>query len=157
MRKMKLRLAVAVAGWLAGQPAMVLAGAFKPYPGAQIDERTTEIANLRATATPGGPARKTTVYVTSHSYDKVVAYYRNLGREAALPAAPGKPAKPAKPEDGKPLRQTYIMLDNAPALRLSKRWVKVQSPYGGSLWAEAAKPADPPEQELTGILYVETE
>ena len=152
---MKLRHAVAAACWLAGQPAIALAGAFKPYPGAQVDERTTEIANLRAAAAPGSPARKTTVYVTPHAYEKVVAYYRNLGREAALPAPPGKPAK--KPPDVKPLRQTYIILDNAPALRLSKRWVKVQSPYGGSIWAEAPKPADQPEQELTGILYVETE
>ncbi len=152
---MKLRHAVAAACWLASQSAIALAGAFKPYPGAQIDERTTEIANLRAAATPGSPARKTTVYVTPHAYDKVVAYYRNLGREAALPAAPGKPAK--KPPEVKPLRQTYIILDNAPALRLSKRWVKVQSPYGGSIWAEAPKSADQPEQELTGILYVETE
>jgi hypothetical protein len=140
---------------LACQPARDRAGRRLQTLSGQIDERTTEIANLRAAAAPGSPGRKTTVYVTPHAYDKVVAYYRNLGREAALPAAPGKPAK--KPPEAKPLRQTYIILDNAPALRLSKRWVKVQSPYGGSIWAEAPKSADQPEQELTGILYVETE
>jgi hypothetical protein len=151
---MRLRHAVVAACWFASQSVIAQAGAFKPYPGAQIDEKSTEIANLRAGAAPGSPARKTMVYVTAHSYDRVVAFYRGLGREAALPATPGKPAK--LPE-GKPLRQTYIILDDAPALRLSKRWVKVQSPYVGSIWSEAAKGAAPPVQDLTGILYVESE
>jgi hypothetical protein len=136
------------AALLAG-PAM--AGAFKAYPGAQLDEYATAAANRRLAGT-GQPAARTTIYATIDDYGKVFGFYRKQGRVFALPKELGTATK--LPE-GKTLRQSYVILDGADGLAKSRRWVKIQSPYVGPLWKPELRPGDAPLKELTAILYTE--
>jgi hypothetical protein len=129
------------------------AAPFKPYPGAQIDDRTTRLINPRAEESRASRSRTTTIYITTDSYDKVLAFYRRLGREFVLPGGLGRPT--GLPE-GKKLRQTYIILDAARGLKASKRWVKIQTPYVGPAWKTRLKPGEEPLKEMTAIMYVET-
>lgn len=129
------------------------AAPFERYPGAQIDEHTTEAANLRVARTKRDrQTRRTTIYATTDPFDKVLAFYRKRGRVFTLPGGLGKPTD--LPE-GKQLHQTYVILDGARGLTASKRWVKVQSPYVGPVWKNVLKKGDKPVRELTAILYVE--
>lgn len=132
--------------------ALVAAAApFQRYPGAQIDERTTELVNRRAAAKGGEAAAKTTIFVTTDTYEKVLAYYRKFGREFVMP---GGLAQPSDLPEGKKLRQTYIVLDGSSSLRSSKSWVKIQNPYVGPVWKTQLKPDDKPMRELTAIMHV---
>lgn len=133
--------------------AIALAAPFERYPGAQIDEHTTDAANFRlARIESGQRTRKTTIYATTDPFDKVLAFYRKRGRVFTLPGGLGKPSD--LPE-GKQLHQTYIILDGASGLTASKRWVKIQSPYVGPVWKNVLKKGDKPVKELTAILYVD--
>jgi hypothetical protein len=131
--------------------AAASATAFKPYPGAQVDEYATAAANRRLAGT-GQPAARTTIYATIDDYDKVFAFYRKQGRVFAL--AKGLGAATRLPE-GKKLRQSYVLLDGADGLAKSRRWVKIQSPYVGPLWKSELRPGEAPLKELTAILYSE--
>ncbi|MGB0127656.1 MAG: hypothetical protein WBP72_08455 [Rhodocyclaceae bacterium] len=128
------------------------AGAFKLYPGAQLDEYASAAANRRLVAT-GQPVARTTIYATVDDYDKVFTFYRKQGRVFNLPKELGTATK--LPE-GKKLRQSYVILDGATTLAKAKRWVKVQSPYAGPTWKAELKPGEAPLKELTAILYSET-
>jgi hypothetical protein len=133
--------------------AIARAASFERYPGAQIDEHTTDAANYRlARVESGRRTHKTTIYATTDPFDKVLAFYRKRGRMFTLPGGLGKPSD--LPE-GKQLRQAYVILDGASGLKASKRWVKIQSPYVGPVWKNVLKKGDKPVKELTAILYVD--
>jgi len=125
---------------------------FKPYPGAQVDEYTTEAVNRRAASRAGEEMGRTTIYVTTDAYEKVVAFYRRSGREFVMP---GGLAQPSDLPEGKKLRQIYLILDGAASLRTSRNWVKIQSPYVGPTWKAEIKPGDTPIRELTAIMHVQ--
>lgn len=140
-----------LAGTLGLQAGAVSAAPFQRYPGSHIDEHTTELVNRRNAAKAGEAASTTTIYVTTDSYEKVLAWYRKFGREFVMPGGLGQPTD--LPE-GKKLRQTYYIFDNSTSLRGSKSWVKIQSPYAGPPWKPDLKEADKPMKELTAIMHV---
>ncbi|MBS1171818.1 MAG: hypothetical protein H6R12_648 [Proteobacteria bacterium] len=149
---MNIALKILFAFGLATGALLAQAAPFKPYPGAQIDEYTTEAVNRRAASKTGEDAGKTTIYVTTDAYEKVVAFYRRSGREFVMPGGLGQPSD--LPE-GKKLRQMYLILDGASGLRTSRSWLKIQSPYVGPTWKTDLKPGDAPIRELTAIMHVQ--
>ena len=74
-------------------PAIALAAPFERYPGAQVDEHTTDAANYRlARIESGKRTRTTTIYATTDPFDKVLAFYRKRGRVFTLPGGWASPA-----------------------------------------------------------------
>lgn len=107
--------------------------AFKPYPGAKMDERATKEAT-EAAAEAKMPGLKVTIYTTPDSFQTVPSFYKALAREFVMPRTSGTLGKPAKFEDeGKSfdLWEACFILDEAKDVRDSKLWVKVQRPYIG--------------------------
>jgi hypothetical protein len=129
----------------------VPAAPFQRYPGSHVDEHTTELVNRRNTTKAGEAASRTTIYVTTDTYEKVLAWYRKFGREFVMP---GGLAQPTDLPEGKKLRQSYYIFDNSTSLRGSKSWVKIQSPYAGPPWKSSPKDEDKPMKELTAIMHV---
>jgi hypothetical protein len=144
-------ISLALACALGLHATLVPAAPFQRYPGSHIDEHTTELANRRSTAKDGEAATKTTIYVTTDSYEKVLAWYRKFGREFVMP---GGLAQPTGLPEGKKLRQTYYILDSSTSLRGSKSWVKIQNPYAGPPWKAKLADQDSPMKELTAIMHV---
>lgn len=148
MNYRKVIFAACLAAALAGG---AFAAPFKPYPGAQLDEHTTEMVNRRAAAKTAVAPGSTTIYVTTDAYEKVVAFYRRLGREFVMP---GGLAQPTDLPEGKKLQQKFFILDKSSGLRGSKSWVKIQNPYAGPAWKPKLKSDDAPMKEMTAIMHV---
>ena len=75
---------------------------------------------------PSSPGLQTQIYVTPDSYDKVVAFYKPLYKEYAMPS--GGPMLPS----GKQVQWSFFLVDGAKDLSESKSWIKVQYPYVGT-------------------------
>ena len=110
-----LSAVTATAVLLLASPA--LAGEFKVYPGAKIDERATREGTG-------------TVYTTADPFDKVAAFYKGIGTEYMMPRASGTSGKPKK-RGGYDLWEAYFIFDGAKELADSKVWAKVQRPALG--------------------------
>lgn len=137
--------------WLAAALAAGSAQALPPfpvYPGARVEAPASSLYRRPA----ADEQRKTTIYVTTDSYDKVRAFYLRRGREFEMPGGLGQAVRLP---DGKKLRQSYITLDGAAGLRNSKRWVKIQWPYARAAWGEKAQTAAD-GRDLTAIMQVES-
>lgn len=148
---MRNSLRIAFACAVACHTALAPAAPFQRYPGSHVDEHTTELVNRRSAAKGAQAVARTTIYVTTDPYEKVLAWYRKFGREFVMP---GGLAKPTDLPEGKKLRQTYYILDSSPGLRGSKNWVKIQSPYAGPPWKPELKDEEKPMKELTAIMHV---
>ncbi len=148
---MKNIFALAFACTLSLHAALAAAAPFQRYPGSHIDEHTTAMVNRRSVAKDGESAAKTTIYVTTDSYEKVLAWYRKFGREFLMP---GGLAQPTDLPEGKKLRQTYYIFDTSTSLRASKSWVKIQNPYAGPPWNAKSGADEAPMKELTAIMHV---
>jgi len=90
---------------------------FKQYPGAKLDDKISP---------PSSTKLQTQIYVTADSYDKVVAFYKPLYKEYAMPS--GGPMLPS----GKQIQWSFFLVDGAKDLSESKSWIKIQYPYAGS-------------------------
>jgi hypothetical protein len=95
----------------------------KPFPGAKIDQQATGQAKAAAQTDPG---LEVTVYTTDASFEKVCAYYKDLGKEYQMPGR-----RVRKLPTGQELHDAFFLLDNAADLPSSKLWVKVQRPFIG--------------------------
>jgi hypothetical protein len=105
---------------------MVAAGqqATKVYPKARIDKVATQEARTAPTADPD---LEVAVYVTTDTFDRVYAFYRRAGKEYKGVIGSGVRRLP----NGEDLREVFFILDDAPDLRTSTRWLKLQRPYIG--------------------------
>jgi hypothetical protein len=92
---------------------------FKQYPGAKLDDKI-----IRPPSSSAG--LQTQIYVTPDGYDKVVAFYKPLYKEYAMPS--GGPMLPS----GKQVQWSFFLVDGAKNLSESKSWIKVQYPYVGA-------------------------
>jgi hypothetical protein len=90
---------------------------FKQYPGAKLDDKISPPSSTRL---------QTQIYVSPDSYDKVVAFYKPLYKEYAMPS--GGPMLPS----GKQIQWSFFLVDGAKDLSESKSWIKIQYPYVGS-------------------------
>jgi hypothetical protein len=97
------------------------------------------------------PGTTITAYLTSDSFEKVVAFYAGLAREYANP---GKHPS-AKLPDGKEVRKTFFILDGAADLRSSRSWVSVQHPFIGSVSHKAGAPEYNDVRDVTEIVLTQ--
>lgn len=105
----------------------VLAGGFKPYPGAKIESKMTQEANdLAAMAGGNTQAPKATIYVTGDAYEKVYAFYKGAATEYLMPGQAGR--KRTLPS-GKELKSSFFIFDGAKDMMTSKCWARIQRPY----------------------------
>ena len=108
---------------------VVGAAEFKVYPGAKLDAKATREANEAAKA-----AKQTgvtaAIYTSGDSFQKVASFYKELGKEYAMPNASGTVGKPKK-RGNYALYEAFFILDDGKDLASSKRWVKVQRPHIG--------------------------
>lgn len=130
--------------------AVALAQGFKVYPGAKPytppdSEQTREAAKMM----PAGMQQ--TIYLTDDSYDKVVAFYKGIGKESVMPYM----NKSTKLPNGQELQQTYFILDGASGLANSKNWAKVQRPYIGWVDMKGGTPEYKDIRDVTAIVVVE--
>jgi hypothetical protein len=107
----------------------VIAAEFKPYPGAQMDEKATKEAK-EAAVTAKMSGVEPAIYTTSDAFEKVASFYKNIAKEYMMPRASGTSGKPKKHERYD-LWEAYFISDGAKDLPSSKLWIKVQRPYIG--------------------------
>lgn len=119
--------------------ASALAGGFKPYPGAVLDQRATDDANEMARQ--AHMAGNTKVFTTGDAFDKVVSYYKGIGKKYAMPGASGKGP-----------RVTFILFDDGKDLTTSRLWAKIQRPALG-LYREDVR--EMKARDLTVIILVQ--
>lgn len=101
--------------------SILLAQDFKPYAGSKLDEKATREASAAA------PGKRSDVYTTSDSFDKVYAFYKGLYKEFAMSS------QPPKPPSGQQIRWAFFILDGGTILANSKYWMKIQRPYIGGV------------------------
>ncbi len=118
------------------------AQAFKPYPGAtKLAKESEEATKLLAGSGEGS------IYTTTDSYEKVVAFYKGFAREHPMPGL-----KATKLPSGQELVSTVFIFDGAANLRTSKCWAKVQRPYIGSVKMNGATAEYGDIRDLTAIV-----
>jgi hypothetical protein len=125
-------------------------GAFKLYPGAvkytppDTEQNRAFVSNIR-------PNMTVTAYLSNDSFDKVAAFYRNLGKEYTTPKAPAGPALP----NGQHVATLFLIFDGAPDLRTSKLWASVRHPFIGAVTTNGAKPEYHDIRDITEIIVTE--
>ncbi|SPD76183.1 exported hypothetical protein [uncultured Desulfobacterium sp.] len=136
MRKCFLLLATVM---LFSVSSSVVAGEFKVYPGAKLDERASNDANEMAKQSK--MTSKSKVYTTDDAFDQVVSFYKGIGKEYNMPGGPSKGPQCA-----------FILFDEAKDLSTSKLWAKIQRPALG-LYKEDLQ--EMKSRDITVIVLVE--
>ncbi len=127
----RIFLVAVIAALVAWGPAS--AADFKPYPGAKLDEEATEEA-MEALAAAKVTSQKVAIYTTGDSFAEVVAFYKGLAKEYAMPGKSGSTGKPVKFEDEEEtydLWEAFFIFDGASDIKDSRLWIKIQRPYIG--------------------------
>ena len=101
----------------------LFAGSFTEYPGATVDQKLTEKAQVASDQ--AGASSSVKVFYTADGFEKVVDFYRGLGKEFKM----GMPAQ--KLEDGTVIQKAFIILDGASDLGMSTDWLAIQNPLIG--------------------------
>ena len=119
-----VRLTVATAGLRLVQVTVGL-GTTLP-----LTSRTSTVsACVEPTPESAMPAGVTASYYTTNDpFDKVVAFYKNIGKEYRMPHMPG-----GKLPNGQDLKVTFIIFDGAADIMASKSWAKIQHPFVGQI------------------------
>ncbi len=117
MRKMRVAAFFCVVIVAVAQPPS------RVYPGARLDKAATDQAKASSVAQP---ELEVAVYTTPDAFDAVYGFYQKNGKEYKVLGA-----RIRKLPNGKDLRDAFFILDGAPDLTNSKRWVKIQRPYLG--------------------------
>jgi hypothetical protein len=125
-------------------------GAFKLYPGA-IKYTPPDTEQNRTFANNMRPNTTITAYLTKDSFEKVAAFYRNLGKEYTTPKAPAPQALP----NGQHVETVFLIFDGAPDLRTSKLWASVRYPFVGAVTANGATPEYHDVRNVTEIMVTE--
>jgi hypothetical protein len=103
--------------------AVVFAGSFKVYPGAEVEEIYKPDRSGAVPQTQKAP--KVVIFTTNDLFENVVAFYRRNAREYRMPGG----GKPTKLSSGHELLEAYFILDDAGDIMTSKHWIKIQRPY----------------------------
>jgi hypothetical protein len=103
---------------------VALAGGFKVYPGARVEEIYEARQSETGTKMPKSP--KVIIFTTNDFFENVVAFYRGTGREYRMPGSSGRPTKLPS---GQELKEAYFIFDNAADIMTSEHWIKIQRPY----------------------------
>ena len=142
---MRARILVVLLAAILLATASGSAQGFKPYPGAtKLDKESAEATKLMPSA---GEA---SVFTTSDSYDKVVAFYKASGKEYTL-----KGMSKVKLASGQEVQSTFFLFDGGTNLATSKCWAKVQRPYIGSVTMNGPSPEYHDIRDVTAILLTQ--
>ena len=143
----KLAAAVMLGSTLAAGAA---AAEFQPYPGA---ERYTppDTEQTRQFMDALRPGTTITAYFTHDSFDKVMNFYKDLGREYTSPKAPAE----AKLPNGERIRKSFVILDDARDVVKSTRWIRVQHPFIGKVSMKGGAPEYSDVRDVTEIVLTE--
>ena len=130
-------LVLALATFVAGQ-------GFKAYPGAK------KLPPATADAAPGSTAAGAEInsYLTDDSFEKVVAFYKGLGKESSLPFM----KKSQKLPNGQEITRTWFIFDGAADIMTSKSWAMIQRPYIGPI---GTKGTDQDIHDVTAIVVTQ--
>ncbi len=104
---------------LASISGLCLAQKFTPYAGAKLDEKASGEASGAA------PGKRSQVYTTGDSLDKVYAFYKSIYKEVTM-----RSTGPTLPS-GQQVKWYFFILDGGTTLAKSKFWMKIQRPYVG--------------------------
>lgn len=121
MQKLKLAF---IAILLLAMTTAVAGQGFKVYPGATVYTPPTTKDSAKP---PAGT--QITDYLTNDSFESVVAFYSQLGKEYTAKGLPRGGTLP----DGQEIKQAYFIFDGATNLVTSKSWALIQRPFIGSI------------------------
>jgi hypothetical protein len=123
---------------------------FKPYPGATkyTPPDTKETREAMKALPPGTTG---TTYTTNDSFEKVVAFYKGIGKEYKMPGMRGGGKLPT----GQEMKQTFLIFDGAADIMTSKSWAKVQHPFIGSVDFKGGAPEYHDIRDITAIVLTE--
>lgn len=71
------------------------------------------------------PGTTITGYLSKDSFEKVVAFYRGLGRQYTNPNAPGGD----KLSSGPRIETAFLIFDDAPDVRTSRNWISIRHSF----------------------------
>ena len=94
-----------------------------------------------------------TAYISNDSYEKVVAFYRGIGKDYT----PNQKRAPPQLPHGQRLRKTFVILDGSVDLESSKNWVAVQHPFFGAVSLSGGKPQYNDVRDATEIAWTKKE
>ncbi len=103
--------------------AVVFAGSFKVYPGADVED--IYVPDQSEVVPQMQKVPKVIIFTTNDFFENVVAFYRRNAREYRMPGG----GKPIKLSSGQELKEAYFILDDAGDIMTSKHWIKIQRPY----------------------------
>jgi hypothetical protein len=135
--------------------ALMLAGAaaaegFKPYPGAvkYTPPDTEETRQFNSALRPG-----TTIsaYLTSDSFEQVVAFYKGIAREYTNARAQTASRLP----DGREVKTAFLILDGATDLIRSRSWINIRYPFVASRQIKSSVPGASDVRDVTEIVLTE--
>lgn len=146
LRPSALRLCLVL--WLAGV-AGARAEEFPVYPGAVYDEALSR-KSLDEAARAGipGTIEKSVAYRTADPFEAVLAFYRGVAKEYAMPGRspdhrlvlPGEivpgPGRAAEQPSQIAVQQAFFILDGASDLTNSRRWLMIARPIVGHMSVE---------------------
>ena len=119
---------------------------FQVYPGAT--KFTPPATEKALQAMP--PNARETIYFTHDSFEKVVAFYKDLGKIHP----PAFMKNGAKLPGGQPLQETFFIFDGSTTLTLSNRWAKIERPYVGAIDLKGATPEYGDIRDVTAIFFI---
>ncbi len=96
------------------------------------------------------PNATETIYFTNDSFEKVVAFYKNLGKIHRPPFLKNG----AKLPSGQPLKETFFIFDGSPTLTFSNSWAKIQRPYVGAIDLQGTTPEYSDIRDVTAIFII---
>jgi hypothetical protein len=125
---------------------LVAAQSFKVYPGAKklVSPETKESKEASASLPAGTEINS---YLTDDSFEKVVAFYKGLGKESSLPFM----KKGEKLPNGQEIKRTWFIFDGAEDISTSTNWAMVQRPYIGSVEMKGTTPQYHDIRDVTAI------
>jgi hypothetical protein len=142
---------------------------FRPYPGAKEDlELHKAVAEAEEEATGGQPEGKMTLFVSSDSFDQVLAFYKGLGRELESPGLPGLwtggherdlpseivigPTGIETKPSGIKIKQAVVVLDGTADVDESKDMVSITRPFVTSSSEDGSKISYGEVRDITVIV-----
>ncbi len=125
--------------------------AFELYPGATAYAPPETEANKQFSQSLR-PGTKITAYLSNDSLEKVLAFYKRLGKEFTP-----RNVIDDKLPNGQHLRKKFVILDGASNLLASREWVSVQHPFFGSVLRVQGKPEYHDVRDVTEIVLTEKE
>jgi hypothetical protein len=121
----------------------------KLYPGA-VKYTPPETEQNKQFADTVRPGTTITAYFTDDPFEKVLAFYRGLGKEYTSPNM-----KAEKLPDGQEVKKAFLIFDGAPDLVTSKRWASIRHPFIGSVTRDNGEPQYPDIRDVTEIVVTE--